>query len=105
MDPRQRDHACTVGAQQDDSDDERNDANKDGDEVSAGDVSRTSSHIDALRASIWHYPEFITLTTIPFRGRNREDKVKFGWKCNYCKKEFKERNATKVICHLADCGM
>ena len=101
MDPPQRAHALTVGAQEDDSDDERNDANKDGDDVSAGDVSRTSSDIDALRASIWHYPEFITLTTIPYCGRNGEDKVKYGWKCNYCKKEFKERNATKVICHLA----
>ena len=76
VDPPQRAHALTVGAQEDDSDDERNAANKDGAAVSAGDVSRTSSDIDALRASIWHYPEFITQTTIPYRGRNGEDKVK-----------------------------
>ena len=101
MDPPQRPHARTVGAQQDDSDDERNDANKDGDDISAGDVSRTSIDLNAQRASIFHYPEFITLTTIPYVGRNGDEKVKYGWKCNYCQKEFKERNATKVICHLA----
>ena len=101
VDPPKRAHALTVGAQEDDSDDERNDANKDGDDVSAGNVLRTSSDIDALRASIWHYPEFITQTTIPYIGRSGEEKVKFGWRCNFCKKEFKERNATKVICHLA----
>ena len=80
MDPPQRDHARTVGAQQDDSDDERNDANKDGEALSSGKGSHTSSNIDAKRASIFHYPEFITLTTIPYVGRIGEDKVKYGWK-------------------------
>ena len=101
VEPPQRAHASTVGAQADDSDDEENDANQEGDDVSDGDVSRTSSDIDAHRASIFHYPEFITQTMTPYIGRNGEEKVKFGWRCNFCKKEFKERNATKVICHLA----
>ena len=61
MDPPQRDHARTVGAQQDDSDNERNDANKDGEDLSSGKGSHTSSDIDAKRASIFHYPEFITV--------------------------------------------
>ena len=53
VEPPQCAHTSTVGAQADDSDDEENDANQEGDNVSAGDVSRTSSDIDAYRASIF----------------------------------------------------
>ena len=100
MESLQRADVVMVGAEADDSDDKENDANQEGDDVSDGDVSRTSSDIDGHRASIFHYPEFITQTTIPYIGRSAEEKVKFGWRCNFCKKEFKERNATKIICHL-----
>ena len=72
VEPPPRAHASTVGAQADDSDDKENDANQEGDDVSEGDVSR-----NAHRASIFHYPEFITKTTIPYIGRSGEEKVKF----------------------------
>ena len=83
------------------TDNDGHQANTDDGYVSGGDASRKHRVLDANRASIFDYPEFITVRLFPYIGRNGEEKVKFGWRCNFCKKEFKDRNATKVICHLA----
>ena len=68
---------------------------------SGGDVSHTSSVVDPHRRSIFDYPEWIKLQTFPYTNKNGIEKVKFGWECMFCRKQFKDRNATKVLCHLA----
>ena len=65
------------------------------------DISHTSSVIDAHRTSIFDYKEWITLKPLPYTNKKGEEKVKIGWECMFCHKQFMDRNATKVLCHLA----
>ena len=76
--------------------------NTDNCDVSDGEeISQTSNVLNANRASIFDYPEWVTLKKIPYISKNGQEKFKSGWECNFCKRVFDTRNATKAICHLA----
>ena len=82
----------------------------DGNADKCSDSNREEDPLDEFRASVYKYPEWVTLCDLNDAGgddncdnstKASTKRPKHGWRCNFCQQTFIGRNATKAICHLA----
>ena len=82
----------------------------DGNADKCSDSNSEEDPLDEFRASVFEYPEWVTLCDLNDAGgddncdnstKASTKQPKHGWRCNFCQQTFIGRNATKAICHLA----